>query len=274
MQNTSLPGLTLLPIAAHEQAAAFFPQPVAIPNRAILFAVLEGQNPGQVWIDVREAPTRCMVVAHVGAIFIGGVWEQQALDLAIMALRREREIFLAWPQQGMGSLRPPNQYSLVFPRLEFWDRAPELAGDLHSPFARARNLPARLAFRRIDADLLRRCAWRDQMVDFCGSEDAFERLALGFCLLRDDDILCEAYASSRGAGLWEIGVVTTERERGKGYAALTCAQLILACEAQGTPTMWSCDIANTASAATARRLGYRIERPYIFYYYPHYSQQG
>jgi RimJ/RimL family protein N-acetyltransferase len=66
----------------------------------------------------------------------------------------------------------------------------------------------------------------------------------------------------------EIGVGTAEAQRGKGYATVTCARLILECERGGTQTFWNAAAQNTASVALARKLGYRTERPSRVYWWP------
>jgi hypothetical protein len=63
-------------------------------------------------------------------------------------------------------------------------------------------------------------------------------------------------------GIAEIGVVTPVRHRRQGHGALTCEHLARSCEALGFLTSWTCDEDNAGSVATARRLGFKTERPY------------
>jgi RimJ/RimL family protein N-acetyltransferase len=44
---------------------------------------------------------------------------------------------------------------------------------------------------------------------------------------------------------------------------MVCAQLIQECEEQGLRTYWNCDAQNPASAALARKLGYRHQKEYM-----------
>jgi RimJ/RimL family protein N-acetyltransferase len=105
------------------------------------------------------------------------------------------------------------------------------------------------------------------MIHVFGTVERFLEGGLGYCLLREEEILSEAYAVFRGAGRFELSVFTPEPHRGKGYAYLTCEHLATTLEAQGIPTYWSCHRTNVASVATARRLGYQVERPYRFVVY-------
>lgn len=63
-------------------------------------------------------------------------------------------------------------------------------------------------------------------------------------------------------GLYEPGVFTQKEHRGKGYATMVVAKLIQEVEALGGQTYWNCAKQNTASAAIARKLGYRIEKEF------------
>lgn len=144
------------------------------------------------------------------------------------------------------------------PRLEFYER------DLHSTRLGElrRQLPEGHEIRRIDRKLLECCEWRDDMAFYCGSLDNFLRNDLGLCMMCEDEIIVEAYASALGDPLAEIGAITHEPYRGKGYATITVAFLIEALEQRGYQAYWSCDIDNPASARVARKLGFKVERSY------------
>jgi RimJ/RimL family protein N-acetyltransferase len=73
--------------------------------------------------------------------------------------------------------------------------------------------------------------------------------------------------SSFGDTKAEIGAITREAYRGHGYAPITCAYLIEACERRGYQAYWSCDTENTASIRVARKLGFRQERAYQIFEY-------
>jgi RimJ/RimL family protein N-acetyltransferase len=85
---------------------------------------------------------------------------------------------------------------------------------------------------------------------------------MGFFLMREDEILCEALAGAEIMGIREIGVDTPELYRKRGYATLTCARLIQFCEQQGLQTYWNCNKYNHGSVALARKLGYQTEKEY------------
>jgi predicted GNAT family acetyltransferase len=60
----------------------------------------------------------------------------------------------------------------------------------------------------------------------------------------------------------EIGVMTAEAHRGKGYATRVSAHVIARCLERGASVAWSCETDNPTSIAIARRLGFQDERTY------------
>ncbi len=90
------------------------------------------------------------------------------------------------------------------------------------------------------------------------------RSTIGVVLLQDDVVLCEAATGAPTHGRIEVGVTTVEAYRQRGFATITCANLIMACEAQGYATWWDCAKQNTPSARLARKLGYQNEQEYRY----------
>jgi RimJ/RimL family protein N-acetyltransferase len=125
-----------------------------------------------------------------------------------------------------------------------------------------RQVPEGCRIRRLDRELIMRTEWEPADVQFAGGIEAWQRTCFGFCLMRGDEILCEATTGPSAIGLREPGVFTRQDQRGKGYATITSARLIKEIEAMGDRTYWNCARQNVASAAVARKLGYRIEKEY------------
>jgi RimJ/RimL family protein N-acetyltransferase len=80
--------------------------------------------------------------------------------------------------------------------------------------------------------------------------------------MQGEEIIVKAYVSSFGDRTAEIGAVTRQAYRGRGYAPITCAYLIEACELRGYQAYWSCDADNPASIRVAQKLGFRQEKAY------------
>lgn len=230
-----------------------------MPNSPMIFSTLEGRAPGEVYVDSANSPTACVVrMDFLNLAFLGGHIEQEWLVSAMTQLCQHRPILLSWPPQLAADLEPPFLPTEVVDRYEFFNCAPGQDAVL---------IPAGYDLRRMDAQLLGSCLWRDLVLQAYGSVERFLQHGLGLCLLSGSEVCCEAYAVFSGGGRFEIGVLTHAEYRGRGCAYLACRRLIELCEARGYATYWSCEQDNAASVATARKLGYRVQRAYRWLYY-------
>ena len=97
---------------------------------------------------------------------------------------------------------------------------------------------------------------------YCESLENFLAHGFGVCLVKDGEVVSEAYAPYVTTKNIELATLTKESHRGRGYAAITCAHFIQACQARSLAPYWSCDADNAASAKLARKLGFKNEREY------------
>ena len=228
-----------------------------LPNAPMLFAILEGHLPGRAIADDPLAPTLAAVQSAEGIAFISRTATQAELDAALSGLRRDAIVGLTWPGDAGGSATPEPP-ARVQDRLGF---GPIPATG--EAFGRLRNdLPPGVTVRPMDAELLARCEWRELVEGAHGSVEAFLEHGIGLCLMRDDEILAEAYAPFIGAGVAEVGVVTAEAHRGHGLAAIAIAWLAATLDERGLAMYWSCDTTNDASVRVAGKLGFGPARPF------------
>jgi RimJ/RimL family protein N-acetyltransferase len=229
----------------------------AVPDNPVLWAVLKGQHAGRAWVDDLRNPSQCVLRTDATLTFMSRQIRQAFLEAALAQARRIGAVWLVWSSAMSSQLCAP-QADDTTTRLEFTDcdpRARELA-DLRG------RMPDGFEIRPIDHVLLERCEWREDMAFFCGSLDNFLVNGIGLCMMQGDEIIVEAYASSLGETQAEIGAVTREAYRGRGYAPIACAHLIQVCDRRGYRAYWSCDVDNLASIRVAQKLGFRQERAY------------
>ncbi len=228
-------------------------QPVAIR----CFAVLDGSIRGQIWTNDLAHPTWGAVQeAAFGTLFLGGRPSASLVHALVEELRQEQGVALAlWPDHPYNQVLPPAPDFDGW-ELEFTDRP--LGADL-VPYL---SVPENCTLRPIDATWFARCRYRDYYTAYFGSTERTLEQGFGFCLVREQELLSEAFAADAALGMIEVGTITGEAYRGRGYATVTCAQLIRECEARGYHTYWNCAKENLDSAALARRLGHQTEKEF------------
>jgi GNAT superfamily N-acetyltransferase len=228
-----------------------------LPNAPLLFAILAGNLPGRAIADDPVAPTVAAVQGAEGIAFVSRTTSQAALDDALSGLRTDAIVGLIWPDDAGASVIPEAP-ARVQDRLGF---GPIPATGVPLEGLRA-QLPAGATIRPMDAGLMARCEWREVVEGAYGSVEAFLAHGMGLCVMRDDEILAEAYAPYIGNGVAEVGVITAEAHRGQGLAAIAIAWLAAALDERGLAMYWSCDTTNEASVRVAGKLGFGPARPF------------
>ena len=225
-----------------------------IPNNPALWAVFLGRHAGRALVDDLLIPRQCVVRTDALLTYASCGISQDFLGRAIAHFRQSQRLWLVRNQADPSA---PSGYRMM-PRLEFYDYDPhsQVLADLRN------QVPTGHELRTIDMELLQRCEWRDDMAFYCGSLENFLRYDLGLCLMQGEEIIVETYASALGSPYAEIGAITHEPYRGKGFAPITVAYLIEALEQRGYHAYWSCDQDNPASARVASKLGFKVEKAY------------
>ena len=228
-------------------------------DKPLLISAFEGPTAGEVIADSKEQPSACVLRTRFldATFFVAS--DQAFLDEAVSEMRKTGDVLLLWMEANETGVHPPEGVTRIQNDVEFRDR---VRAEGPPP-----DIPGGYEIRPIDAQFAERCPWGG-LRDVCNSPGEFFNRSKGFCLMRGDEILCEAVAPFWGEGLVELGVVTHEQHRRKGYAFLTCEHLARACEEMGYRTAWATGRTNLGSIAVARKLGYRTELSYKTLFYP------
>ena len=243
--------------AGHPKAAAVFTDDQ--PNRPMLEALFGGRAPGRLFVDDADAPTAAIVVSRYGWSYLGGAVTQAMLDHAVGTARERQAVDLIPPFDGLGDLTPPEDLKEATPRLHFTGMRPSWS----SP----PPLPAGVRLTAMTPDLLEQCQWKSEIVAEFGKVEWFFEVGFGICGVKDGAVVSECYATMLGESAYELAPIVHEDYRRQGLAYATCAAVVDEARRRGLDTVWSCSADNPASAALARKLGYRNERPYTLYYY-------
>ncbi|MGQ0602468.1 MAG: GNAT family N-acetyltransferase [Anaerolineales bacterium] len=221
------------------------------------FATLVGLDSGRILADDVQHPTWVAVwEAGDGTLYVGGRVDAALLAELVSLLRRDGDVLIGFRDGDPLAVHLPPNPDYVGTVLEFSDRH----GDGLDPLLA--RLPGDCELRVMDLALMAISLWRDDTLRRHGSFEAFLQRARAVCLMRGDDMLCEASTGPLVRGVRELGVITHTAHRGRGYATLTAAHLVRECERHGEATYWNCATSNVPSSSVARKLGYRVEREY------------
>lgn len=118
-------------------------------------------------------------------------------------------------------------------------------------------VPEGFSLAPLTADLLPRLSGRIIPAFSWESDAQFLRNGFGFCILHGDEVAACAFSAAVTADAVDIGVETAETYRRKGLAACAAAAVMRETLRQGKTPVWACHAANTGSAKTAEKLGFR-----------------
>jgi RimJ/RimL family protein N-acetyltransferase len=229
------------------------------PQAPRCFSVLhDPANRGQIIVnDLNNLMWAVVQEPFDRSIFLGGDIDVATVADVFTVLRREGEVIAGmWLDDPRLALLPPNP-NYDGRTLEFYDRP--IGKGLN---AILRGVPADCEIKRLDRELIFRTEWGPNDVQAHGGIDVWERRCMGYGLVCGDNVLSEATVGPPALNLYEPGVFTQPEHRGKGYGTMVVARLIQEIEAMGARSYWNCAKQNVASAAIARKLGYRVEKEY------------
>lgn len=209
-------------------------------------------------VDNLAAPKWAIVQEKIdNTTYLGGSIDITTFAQVFAALRQEGDVLVGMEPDDprIGYFPPDPDYDGR--AVEFYDRPISVGLDTY-----LHRVPADCMIHRLDRNLIMRTEWGPNDVKFYGGVEMWEKTCFGYCLMQGDEILSEATVGPSALGLYEPGVFTQEKHRGKGYGTMVVARLIQEIETMGRRTYWNCAKQNLASCAIARKLGYRIEKEY------------
>jgi GNAT superfamily N-acetyltransferase len=222
------------------------------------FAVIAGDVAGRILTDDPIRPTWGVVQERAfGTVYPGGALTAATWGRLIARLRADGDVLLGlWPDDERIQLLPAARDYDGF-TLDFTNRPIGAGLDGY-----LQQLPDGCNMCNLERQLFERSEDHAFYRTLYGSAEQALEKGLARFLICGGEIRAEAFAYFAALGTIEIAISTKEQYRGRGYATITCAHLIQACEAHGYQTYWNCAKQNQASAALARKLGYRTEQEY------------
>ena len=228
----------------------------------LISAVIQQQQRGQIFADQRKNPRSAVVINNFGFMCLLGVEDDQSsLNQLFSTNDAIRPSYLLWyapPHKWQEKLDAAGARRRERIRYEFnKDR------DLNEPI----TCPTGFEIRKLDRELVPKTSRFKLDLDsrFWSSIEDVEENGLGFCIMKDSEVVSICYAAAISDGLAEVDVVTDEAYRGQGLGSLVSLQFIRECLLRGITPTWDCFSYNTNSLRLAERLGFSELVRYPFY---------
>lgn len=129
------------------------------------------------------------------------------------------------------------------------------------------KIPKGYRLEKVDKAIARSESFHKLSEDFTSQYDSIDdylNRGVGYCILKDNEVVSCASSYSIYNGGIEIEIDTHIDYRRKGLATIVAAALIIDCLDKGVYPNW--DAANLTSVALAEKLGYVLDKPYDTYY--------
>jgi RimJ/RimL family protein N-acetyltransferase len=246
-----------------------------------IYAVIEGNNPGRVFVDRVDQPRVAFVVTGEAAVLVGDHGDPASLE----ALRRffKESVFTGQMQfmdESMDLVVHPATWEARLPELIPTHEIEKLTCYHYLcnkvEFAWRARIPKGYTVHPIDQALLENpdivipneiLAWPG-IEENWGTIGNFVAKGVGFCVLHQSQVVSRCAADCVVGDQIEIGIITAPDHRRQGLATIAAAATVEHCLSRGFNTVgWYCDADNVGSQRTAERVGFERAGEYTYYYY-------
>jgi RimJ/RimL family protein N-acetyltransferase len=243
-------------------------------------AVIAGINPGRIWVDSKEKPTSGLLVDNVWAFFLAGNPNNSEFNASIRKILKDELFPIAKDQEKITY----GEWIIYFESQDWLDKIENELG-IKDPVPEKRyhylfekmlipnwreKIPKGFVMRKMDESLLKQEKLENLddakgwITSHYGSKEKFLELGSGFCLVENDEKIASWCVSDWSEGnRIEIGIVTANEYRRRGFATLCTAAHVEYYHKKGYQIGWHCYETNEASWRTAEKVGFRRNKSYI-----------
>lgn len=229
---------------------------------AIVYAVLEGNSPGRVFVDDSATPSSAFLFPEGTFFYISGNENDAAFCQSVStllfneilpnAVEKEMVLFTfstVW-RKRLDTLLSEKGAIRIYRKVFDFN-----LGKFSDYRRRQAGIPDGLTIQPIDHTLAENYPGYRSIIE-PGSN------RFGFCLMKGNEVVSECSSIYVGGGEAEIDIHTNEKYQGMGYAPLVASAFIEACQKKGLKPNWACWPERQASLALAKKLGFE-EKPDI-----------
>jgi RimJ/RimL family protein N-acetyltransferase len=245
-------------------------------------AAMEGNNPGQVFVDDVNQPRTAFALTVEGYL-LGGEHDNPETLEALQHLFKEKiftgEVFVNG-DESMSLAVHPETWEAKLPEL-IPTHEVEKNGRYHYlcravKFDWRNNVPMGYTVHRVDRALLHDAQiifpdalreWMD-IEAIWWTEENFLSKGVSTCVLRKGEVVTWCTPDCVAGDQIDVGIFTHPTYRRRGLAAVALAATVEQCLSHEFSAVgWHCNTDNVGSWKTAEKVGFERNREYAYYYY-------
>jgi len=236
----------------------------------MMYAVLEDELSGRVWVDDSACPAAAFVWTGKECAYLVGGEGNGEFQRALRQLVQETLVPAARAdgREYLSVFSFPESYAAKLERL-FREQRPlrtplsTFAFD-QARFRRRHGTPGRtprasLTLKELGAEELadpRQAYLAGEVTAYWETVERFVAEGCGYCVVEDDSLVSWCYVQAFGHGAQTLDIWTAQSHRRQGLGTLVGAAVIDRCLGEGYTPFWICDRTNVASSRLAERLGF------------------
>ncbi len=251
-------------------------------NSLFARSVIENHVTGQIYVDNIHSPKSCYILHPYGMSLLLGVPSNEDFNKAFFLYvldedqkRNKTEWMQVYPNRWVSQLSHLSDGDSKKQSMcskDLWDNKIEIHTRVNFQFDH-KKFKENVRNPRINdvlVDIVNESVFKSMKgsvvpMNFWNNYEDFNKMGKGFGICQDGTPVCIAFTSYVHGNLWELGIETSEKYRGRGYAFKACATLIKYVLDRGMEPVWSCRLGNVGSYKLAIKLGFRPMK-YLPYY--------
>ncbi|MGE3920510.1 MAG: GNAT family N-acetyltransferase [Gammaproteobacteria bacterium] len=232
-----------------EELKKFFP--LTSPNVAISHGILEGKIKGDVWINNEN--NACLIVSNSSFNFVSGDIDDKFIFNSINLIPEKKFYYLV---NCSSSYKFNKEFPLIS-RLHY-SGAPENIREVDSN--KIKIIQDRYTLSEVTSELFEKCAWRNKLLEFYDTKEAFLKGGFGALLLKNNEVIVEIYGTI-GCNHFEVGAYIKKEYRGIKGSRLELGDYVIStalkkyCMEKNLLVTASCAQSNRASENGILRFG-------------------
>lgn len=245
-------------------------------------AIIEGNNPGRVFVDNIQIPQSAFVwLGNLdGFVFLGAPYNE-SFNLEMKIFLKEKiareavRLGLKW-FEGFGHQEEWDSTIREILREQSYEECNQKVHKLHENTYKIHNDPIideaytvlKITKENVAANTLyEQSFFTSQITSYWDSLESFFEKGIGYVILHEDQVVSLCFSGFVSGNMHAVNIETILEHRGKNLAKKVAHIFVQECFKQGYVPYWDCMEVNKPSIAVAESLGFTNIFDYIVYEY-------